>query len=296
MSDQRNTHVFKDYASAMSEIRLPDQYKKSILAHLDTADQTGQKRVEIRYTPSFKPRLIAACSLAAILVICGLVLTNHPKEIESPQGNSFVLAAYAEGSALKDSKDTVLAPSSFISAGVSWSENDDGTASINFPLDLTFLGSDIKKVSYQISGSDVHFNVFDSREHSQGTSQAGTEVTGDYSKTLTVNKPSAASHFSVYLTIEIPIQDDLAAVREQTKENGYQNLSQYSAAVVSAAAHELPQHTISVTATLEDGSTIKQNYRISPIDQFERLYKKVDEKTDGISAPNQQLLLIKKLS
>lgn len=237
-------------------------------------------------------RILAVAACTAALALGTLVLSTTgslPFDIpgfsdktsatDGTNSSSFVLAAYAEGTPVPNSKNIVVSPESFFNGSYSWSEGDPeiasdghtvGTMRISFGLDLRCNGNDISSLTYRLEGDGqdrIELERLGSRAYTFGNGTLDEER----GRELTVDSTTRMQESSFGLIVDFLMPDSLSALNDQINANPDDDsaYNAYRAASFAHAAGILNGQVLSITATHDAGTTETQRYRIAPVEDFE---------------------------
>lgn len=228
-------------------------------------------------------RIVAAAACAALLALgAGIALPrltgggSPAAPVAGMQG--FVLAAYADGTAVEGSKNTVIASTDIIMSSGSWSQGDDGSYTTAYTIDPGILGNDVISVEYRSTNENVMLEGMRDRRKVLPGESPGTE----YLSSITVGGSNATllDIHQLDLRATAPETDAIReadeAMRELSNAGRYDDEAsdRYSFEVQRACAEELASGTLEITATFADGSTQTHVYRIAPVENFEELWWK----------------------
>lgn len=274
--------------------------------------------------PSSSRHRIAAVAACFLLLTCGVLALGTagllPGSI-SPSGRAaakenggFVLKAYAEGTSVTGSANTVLAPSDLIDVmSGGWSTREahgedsgepDGLleSTTSWTLDPSWIGDGVKAVQVSVEGEGLSLRLSERRDGDGDASQADADKQLVEYTTSAIDLVSGwGSGGQIDLEITVPVGDDLQKANEQAmhpeKQLGLSSdastwndaeqrevarlLDKAHAVFMHAAAQKLSEHPVTITATLQDGSTVSHTYRFTPVDDFEQLYYDYQQKTWG---------------
>ena len=293
-----NDRFFNEYASQMKSVRMPVTTRKEILGATEPAVQDdAPSRVgathtaaprRARTTPSRLRRrvlAVAACTLAiAAGSIALTVVGNTPtNKVDAPatsaSSNGFVLAAYADGTPVAGDR-AIVETSTLIIPGGGWSTGEDrdeqgnviGSSSLTgFSMNLRLKGDGIKQVVYRLDGPDgVELVRWGSRENVR----TGDPVDDERGKIVTVDGSERMSQSSYSIDVTIPLDDELLAL--DTTDQGIWPDEMYFACR-ERSAQVIGQCTLTVTATLDNDSTVTHAYRIAPVENFDQVQRANDE-------------------
>ena len=224
---------------------------------------------------------VAACTallaLGSAIALPRLMGRDAPATpVPSMQG--FVLAAYADGTAVEGSKNTVIASTDIIMSSGSWSQGDDGSYTAAYTIDPGILGNDVISVEYHSTNENVVLEGMRDRRKVLPGESPGTE----YLSSITVGGPNATLPDIQQLDLRATapetdaIREADEAMRELSNAGRYDDevSDRYSFEVQRACAEELASGTLEITATFADGSTQTHVYRIAPVENFEELWWK----------------------
>ena len=299
--------IMNDYATKMNQIALTPRMRSALAERIAaerarvqqqprTAASQLSASTERRRGRVFTRRraiAVAACTAGLALGCTALGILWAPSEdpaaapsaAQSDQTGSisnssaaaaaqasFVLAAYADGTPVEDRSDTVLAGPGFMDSVSSWEagpadEGDGMRARTVFDIDLRTYGEDITQLDYQIDGDETaQFCYLGSRNY-----RMPDETYGDmHGQSMTITQDMLerigtidGGTFSVELNYVLP--DDYWTIYEQAKQG---SMDEFRFESIAYGAQLLAGHTITVTATFVDGTTLTHEYRIDPVDTF----------------------------
>lgn len=190
----------------------------------------------------------------------------------------FVLAAYADGSAVEDGENTVMTSTDIFKNSGGWSEGDNDVFETAYTIDPSVLGNDVVSVEYRSTNENVLLEGMRDRRKVLPGESPGTE----YLSSITVGGPNATlpDLYQLDLRVAIPATDAIKAADEAYNELGNAGIydeelsDRLGLEVQRACAEELASGTLEITATFADGSTQTHVYRIAAVENFEELWWK----------------------
>lgn len=190
----------------------------------------------------------------------------------------FVLAAYADGSAVEDGENTVMTSTDIFKNSEGWSEGDNDVYETAYTIDPSILGNDVVSVEYRSTNENVVLEGMRDRRKVLPGESAGTE----YLSSITVGGPNATlpDLYQLDLRVSVPATDTIKEADEAYNELGNAGIydkelsDRLGLEVQRACAEELASGTLEITATFADGSTQTHVYRIAPVEDFEQLWWK----------------------
>lgn len=133
----------------------------------------------------------AAAAVGLITVRSALVLprlTGHNIPISpDPDLTGFVLTAYAEGEKVDGMDNAVMTSTDALMGLGSWSENDDGTSSLQYLIDPNCLGNDMVSIEYRSTNENVKLEGSRDRRNVLSEESPGTPML----EAITVGGPNA---------------------------------------------------------------------------------------------------------
>ncbi len=233
--------------------------------------------------------LLVAVSVAAVLCLAlaaaQLTGTKAAKNgtLSTGSTDTLILSAYADGTAIADAQNAVLASPTFLSGAISWftAENETtgaiDTVCIDFPLDLSCTGDGIEKLKYSLDGSNVTFKAL-SNQHpdDKEANPAARGADGNGTTDLVVTDPAAITSNSIYLEVRLPLTGTLLELNEKLSNDG-QAWSEMGVESATQAIKEISQHVLTIKATLANGKSVTHTYRIAPCDNFREQYRSFAE-------------------
>lgn len=228
-------------------------------------------------------RIAAAAACTALLALGGTIalprLIGRGAPVTPVAGmQGFVLAAYADGSAVEGGENTVMTSTDIIMSSGSWSQGDDGSYTTAYTIDPGVLGNDVASVEYRSTNENVMLEGMRDRGKVLPGESPGTE----YLSSITVGGPAATlpDLHQLDLRVTTPETDAIKKADEADRELSYSGVydeeasGRHSYEVERACAEELASGTLEITATFADGSTQTHVYRIAPVEDFEQLWWK----------------------
>lgn len=190
----------------------------------------------------------------------------------------FVLAAYADGSAVEGGENAVVTSTDIFKSSGGWSEGDDDIFETAYTIDPSVLGNDVVSVEYRSTNKNVVLEGMRDRRKVLPGESPGTE----YLSSITVGGPNATlpDLYQLDLRVAVPATDAIKEADEAYNELGNAGIydeelsDRLSLEVQRACAEELASGTLEITATFADGSTQTHVYRIAPVENFEELWWK----------------------
>lgn len=190
----------------------------------------------------------------------------------------FVLAAYADGSAVEDGENTVMTSTDIFKNSGVWSEGDNDVYETAYTIDPSILGNDVVSVEYRSTNENVVLEGMRDRRKVLPGESAGTE----YLSSITVGGPNATlpDLYQLDLRVSVPATDTIKEADEAYNELGNAGIydeelsDRLGLEVQRACAEELASGTLEITATFADRSTQTHVYRIAPVEDFEQLWWK----------------------
>lgn len=190
----------------------------------------------------------------------------------------FVLAAYADGTSIEDSENTVMTSTDIIMSSGSWSQGDDGATRRRTSSIQGVLGNDVASVEYRSTNENVMLEGMRDRGKVLPGESPGTE----YLSSITVGGRTRRCPTSInsICAVTTPETDAIKKADEADRELSYAGVyddeasGRHSYEVERACAEELASGTLEITATFADGSTQTHVYRIAPVEDFEQLWWK----------------------
>lgn len=228
-------------------------------------------------------RIAAVAACTALLALGGAFalprLMGRGAPVTPVAGmQGFVLAAYADGSAVEDGENTVMTSTDIFKNSGGWSEGDNDVFETAYTIDPSVLGSDVVSVEYRSTNENVLLEGMRDRRKVLPDESPGTE----YLSSITVGGPNATlpDLYQLDLRVAIPATDAIKEADEAYNELGNAGIydeelsDRLSLEVERACAVELASGTLEITATFADGSTQTHVYRIAPVEDFEQLWWK----------------------
>lgn len=228
-------------------------------------------------------RIAAAAACTALLALGGAIalprlIGRDAPATPVPSMQGFVLAAYADGSAVDGGKNAVVASTDIFKSSGGWSEGDDDIFETAYTIDPSVLGNDVVSVEYRSTNENVLLEGMRDRRKVLPGESPGTE----YLSSITVGGPNATlpDLYQLDLRVAIPATDAIKEADEAYNELGNAGIydeelsDRLSLEVQRACAEELASGTLEITATFADGSTQTHVYRIAPVENFEELWWK----------------------
>lgn len=228
-------------------------------------------------------RIAAVAACTALLALGGafalprLIGRGAPvTPVAGMQG--FVLAAYADGSAVEDGENTVMTSTDIFKNSGGWSEGDNDVYETAYTIDPSILGNNVVSVEYRSTNENVVLEGMRDRRKVLPGESAGTE----YLSSITVGGPNATlpDLYQLDLRVSVPATDTIKEADEAYNELGNAGIydeelsDRLGLEVQRACAEELASGTLEITATFADRSTQTHVYRIAPVEDFEQLWWK----------------------
>lgn len=228
-------------------------------------------------------RIAAVAACTALLALGGAFalprLMGRGAPVTPVAGmQGFVLAAYADGSAVEDGENTVMTSTDIFKNSGGWSEGDNDVFETAYTIDPSVLGNDVVSVEYRSTNENVLLEGMRDRRKVLPGESPGTE----YLSSITVGGPNATlpDLYQLDLRVAIPATDAIKEADETYNELGNAGIydeelsDRLGLEVQRACAEELASGTLEITATFADGSTQTHVYRIAPVENFEELWWK----------------------
>lgn len=228
-------------------------------------------------------RIAAVAACTALLALGGAFalprLMGRGAPVTPVAGmQGFVLAAYADGSAVEDGENTVMTSTDIFKNSGGWSEGDNDVYETAYTIDPSILGNDVVSVEYRSTNENVVLEGMRDRRKVLPGESAGTE----YLSSITVGGPNATlpDLYQLDLRVSVPATDTIKEADEAYNELGNAGIydeelsDRLGLEVQRACAEELASGTLEITATFADGSTQTNVYRIAPVEDFEQLWWK----------------------
>ena len=228
-------------------------------------------------------RIAAVAACTALLALGGAIalprlIGRDAPATPVPSMQGFVLAAYADGSAVDGGKNAVVTSTDIFKSSGGWSEGDDDIFETAYTIDPSVLGNDVVSVEYRSTNENVLLEGMRDRRKVLPGESPGTE----YLSSITVGGPNATlpDLYQLDLRVAIPATDAIKEADEAYNELGNAGIydeelsDRLSLEVQRACAEELASGTLEITATFADGSTQTHVYRIAPVENFEELWWK----------------------
>lgn len=228
-------------------------------------------------------RIAAVAACTALLALGGAFalprLMGRGAPVTPVAGmKGFVLAAYADGSAVEDGENTVMTSTDIFKNSGGWSEGDNDIFETAYTIDPSVLGNDVVSVEYRSTNENVLLEGMRDRRKVLPGESPGTE----YLSSITVGGPNATlpDLYQLDLRVAIPATDAIKEADEAYNELGNAGIydeelsDRLGLEVQRACAEELASGTLEITATFADGSTQTHVYRIAPVEGFEQLWWK----------------------
>lgn len=228
-------------------------------------------------------RIAAVATCTALLALGGAFalprLMGRGAPVTPVAGmQGFVLAAYADGSAVEDGENTVMTSTDIFKNSGGWSEGDNDVYETAYTIDPSILGNDVVSVEYRSTNENVVLEGMRDRRKVLPGESAGTE----YLPSITVGGPNAtlSDLYQLDLRVSVPATDTIKEADEAYNELGNAGIydeelsDRLGLEVQRACAEELASGTLEITATFADRSTQTHVYRIAPVEDFEQLWWK----------------------
>lgn len=228
-------------------------------------------------------RIAAVAACTALLALGGAFalprLMGRGAPVTPVAGmQGFVLAAYADGSAVEDGENTVMTSTDIFKNSGGWSEGDNDVYETAYTIDPSILGNDVVSVEYRSTNENVVLEGMRDRRKVLPGESAGTE----YLSSITVGGPNATlpDLYQLDLRVSVPATDTIKEADETYNELGNAGIydeelsDRLGLEVQRACAEELASGTLEITATFADRSTQTHVYRIAPVEDFEQLWWK----------------------
>lgn len=228
-------------------------------------------------------RIAAVAACTALLALGGAFalprLMGRGAPVTPVAGmQGFVLAAYADGSAVEDGENTVMTSTDIFKNSGGWSEGDNDVYETAYTIDPSILGNDVVSVEYRSTNENVVLEGMRDRRKVLPGESAGTE----YLSSITVGGPNATlpDLYQLDLRVSVPATDTIKEADEAYNELGNAGIydeelsDRLGLEVQRACAEELASGTLEITATFADRSTQTHVYRIAPVEDFEQLWWK----------------------
>lgn len=228
-------------------------------------------------------RIAAVAACTALLALGGAFalprLMGRGAPVTPVAGmQGFVLAAYADGSAVEDGENTVMTSTDIFKNSGGWSEGDNDVYETAYTIDPSILGNDVVSVEYRSTNENVVLEGMRDRRKVLPGESAGTE----YLSSITVGGPNATlpDLYQLDLRVSVPATDTIKEADEAYNELADADIydedlsDRLSLEVQRSCAEELASGTLEITATFADGSTQTHVYRIAPVEDFEQLWWK----------------------
>lgn len=228
-------------------------------------------------------RIAAVAACTALLALGGAFalprLMGRGAPVTPVAGmQGFVLAAYADGSAVEEGENTVMTSTDIFKNSGGWSEGDNDVYETAYTIDPSILGNDVVSVEYRSTNENVVLEGMRDRRKVLPGESAGTE----YLSSITVGGPNATlpDLYQLDLRVSVPATDTIKEADEAYNELGNAGIydeelsDRLGLEVQRACAEELASGTLEITATFADRSTQTHVYRIAPVEDFEQLWWK----------------------
>lgn len=228
-------------------------------------------------------RIAAVAACTALLALGGAFalprLMGRGAPVTPVAGmQGFVLAAYADGSAVEDGENTVMTSTDIFKNSGGWSEGDNDVYETAYTIDPSILGNNVVSVEYRSTNENVVLEGMRDRRKVLPGESAGTE----HLSSITVGGPNATlpDLYQLDLRVSVPATDTIKEADEAYNELGNAGIydeelsDRLGLEVQRACAEELASGTLEITATFADRSTQTHVYRIAPVEDFEQLWWK----------------------
>lgn len=291
-------NLMDDYVSIMKSVGSDDASHERIKRAVDRerarsasapAAASARTAVSARTASASAPapcrglRIAAVAACTALLALGGAFalprLMGRGAPVTPVAGmQGFVLAVYADGSAVEEGENTVMTSTDIIMSSGSWSQGDDGSYTTAYTIDPGVLGNDVASVEYRSTNENVMLEGMRDR----GKVLPGESLGTEYLSSITVGGPDATlpDLHQLDLRVTTPETDAIKKADEADRELSYASVydeeasGRHSYEVERACAEELASGTLEITATFADGSTQTHVYRIAPVEDFEQLWWK----------------------
>lgn len=310
-----NTMVFERYINEMAQVELSADAHDRILGAIATQRQAAEPPTAFRKTGVITRRIfaIAACGSAlfvgtAALSAAGVLPRDIPvigdalKALGLAEDVPFALAAYADGTPVAGSANIVESNELIRSVDIgSWSTRtapedvDIPVVDTSWNLNLSTVGSNVRSLDISLpSGTEDMKLSYMERENGL------FELIGE---ALTFD-PATMRANNMKLDFTLPLEGALGELHDaitDDKTRSEASWNAFSDEVAYQAALRLSEVPITLTATLNDGSTVSHTYRISPVDNFKELYRADNDRfwegdLDANEFESTPLFLIEQLS
>lgn len=290
-------NLMDDYVSIMKSVGSDDASHERIKRAVDrerarsasAPAASGRTDMSARTASASAPapcrglRIAAVAACTALLALGGAFalprLMGRGAPVTPVAGmQGFVLAAYADGSAVEEGENTVVTSTDIFKNSGGWSEGDNDVYETAYTIDPSILGNDVVSVEYRSTNENVVLEGMRDRRKVLPGESAGTE----YLSSITVGGPNATlpDLYQLDLRVSVPATDTIKEADEAYNELADADIydedlsDRLSLEVQRACAEELASGTLEITATFADGSTQTHVYRIAPVENFEELWWK----------------------
>lgn len=282
-------NLMNDYVRTMKRVGSDDASRERIRRAIARERQNGASVPVARparvaasaHAPRRAPRIAAIAACATLLALGGAIALPRLMNRSSPATpvagmQGFVLAAYADGSAVEGSESTVVTSTDIIMSSGSWSQGEDGSYTTAYTIDPSVLGNDVVSVEYRSTNESVVLEGMRDRGKVLPGESPGTE----YLSSITVGGPNATlpDLHQLDLRVTVAATDAIKEADEAYRELSYagtydENVSdRHSFEIERACAEELAEGTLEITATFANGSAQTHVYRIVPVEDFDELW------------------------
>ena len=270
-------NLMNDYVRTMKRVGSDDASRERIRRAIARERQNGASVSVARparvAASAHAPR--RACGDGGAIALPRLMNRSSPATpVAGMQG--FVLAAYADGSAVEGSESTVVTSTDIIMSSGSWSQGEDGSYTTAYTIDPSVLGNDVVSVEYRSTNESGVLEGMRDRGKVLPGESPGTE----YLSSITVGGPNATlpDLHQLDLRVTVAATDAIKEADEAYRELSYagtydENVSdRHSFEIERACAEELASGALEITATFADGSAQTHVYRIVPVGDFDELW------------------------
>lgn len=278
--------LMNSYIDAMGSIGT-DETSRTKLERAIARERKRATDTKACAVPRRRAMRIAAAAAAVGLIAVGSALvlprlTGHNIPISpDPDLTGFVLTAYAEGEKVDGMDNAVMTSTDALMGLGSWSENDDGTYSLQYLIDPNCLGNDVVSIECRSTNENVKLEGSRDRRNVLSGESPGTPML----EAITVGGPNATlpDLYQLNLWVKAPATAEVIAAKNELHDLADQGSptedawDRLSLEVERSAATELSSGTLDITATFEDGSTLTHSYRIAPADNFEEIWHRNEE-------------------
>lgn len=255
----------------------------SVPAASERTDMSARTASASAPAPCRGLRIAAVAACTALLALGGAFalprLMGRGAPVTPVAGmQGFVLAAYADGSAVEEGENTVMTSTDIFKSSGGWSEGDNDIFETAYTIDPSVLGNDVVSVEYRSTNENVLLEGMRDRRKVLPGESPGTE----YLSSITVGGPNATlpDLYQLDLRVAIPATDAIKEADEAYNELGNAGIydeelsDRLGLEVQRACAEELASGTLEITATFANRSTQTHVYRIAPVEDFEQLWWK----------------------